>query len=141
MKQWVMGVAGIALLAVLCDVVLPDGKTKKFVKTAIGIVVTYVVVSPLLKLAPQNVWWQSEQVQPQQQYLQYVASRYEEQTEKLRDCLEKSGFHSPDVNYDVSKGAAVVRFKESKSDELYILARQAVAESKCSFLVYMEWSG
>ena len=77
MKQWVMGVAGIALLAVLCDVVLPDGKTKKFVKTAIGIVVTYVVVSPLLKLAPQNVWWQSEQVQPQQQYLQYVASRYE----------------------------------------------------------------
>ena len=71
----------------------------------------------------------------------YVASRYEEQTEKLRDCLEKSGFHSPDVNYDVSKGAAVVRFKESKSDELYLLARQAVAESKCSFLVYMEWSG
>ena len=48
------------MLTVLCDVILPVGQTKKYVKTVIGIVVTLVVVQPLLNFVGQDI--PSEQV-------------------------------------------------------------------------------
>ena len=55
MQQWVLSVAGIALLTVLCDVILPVGQTKKNIKTVIGIVETLVVVQPLLNFFGQDI--------------------------------------------------------------------------------------
>lgn len=48
MAQWVVTVAGIAILSILCDVVLPEGQTRKYIKTVIGIVVTIVMIQPLV---------------------------------------------------------------------------------------------
>lgn len=48
MGQWVVTVAGIAILSVLCDIVLPDGDTRKYVKTVVGIVVTLVMLQPIV---------------------------------------------------------------------------------------------
>lgn len=51
MGQWVVTVAGIAILAVLCDIILPDGQTRKYVKTVIGVVVTLVMIQPVINFA------------------------------------------------------------------------------------------
>lgn len=51
MGQWVVTVAGIAILSVLCDVILPEGKTRKYIKTVVGIVVTLVMLQPIVTLA------------------------------------------------------------------------------------------
>lgn len=48
MGQWVLTVTGIAILAVLCDIILPDGQTRKYIKTVIGIVVTLVMIQPIV---------------------------------------------------------------------------------------------
>lgn len=48
MGVWVITVCGAAILSVLCDVIMPDGQTKKYIKTVVGIVVTFVIVQPLL---------------------------------------------------------------------------------------------
>lgn len=75
MGQWVVTVAGIAVLSVLCDIVLPDGQTRKYVKTVIGVVVTLVMIQPLAGLVggSLNVGGYSEDKQAdvviQQQYL------------------------------------------------------------------------
>ena len=50
MGQWVITVAGIAILSVLCDVILPEGQTRKYIKTVFGVVVTLVIVQPLIGL-------------------------------------------------------------------------------------------
>lgn len=42
-------IVGIALLSVLCDVILPDGSTKKYIRTVTGVVVTLVVVKCVLR--------------------------------------------------------------------------------------------
>lgn len=48
MGQWVITVAGIAILSVLCDVILPEGKTRKYIKTVVGVVVTVVMLQPII---------------------------------------------------------------------------------------------
>lgn len=48
MGQWVVSVAAIAILSVLCDVIMPEGKTRKYIKTVIGVVVTLVMLQPIL---------------------------------------------------------------------------------------------
>ncbi|MCH5156943.1 MAG: stage III sporulation protein AF [Clostridiales bacterium] len=56
MGQWVVTVAGIAILSVLCDVILPEGQTRKYVKTVFGVVVTLVIVQPVVGLFSGNDW-------------------------------------------------------------------------------------
>ena len=50
MGQWVVTVAGIAIISVLCDVILPEGQTRKYIKTVFGVVVTLVIVQPIIGL-------------------------------------------------------------------------------------------
>lgn len=48
MGQWIVTVAGIAVLAMLCDVILPEGQTRKYIKTVIGVIVTLVMIQPIV---------------------------------------------------------------------------------------------
>lgn len=44
MSIHIITICGISLLGVLCDLIMPEGSTKKYVRTVTGIVVTLVVV-------------------------------------------------------------------------------------------------
>ncbi len=48
MGAWVITVGAIALLTLLCDSILPDGSTKKYVKTVLGVIVSFVIVSSII---------------------------------------------------------------------------------------------
>lgn len=50
MSSAITTIVGIALLSVLCDIILPDGSTKKYIRTVVGVVVTLVVVNCILQL-------------------------------------------------------------------------------------------
>ena len=69
MAQWVLSVAGIAILSVLADVILPIGQTKKYIKTVIGVVVSLVLVQPIISLAggESDIFATSTEMEPQQQ--------------------------------------------------------------------------
>ena len=78
MGQWVVTVAGIAILSVLCDVILPDGQTRKYVKTVFGVVVSLVIISPIVTLFSNGInadIVDSDTVSAQQGYLDSVAER------------------------------------------------------------------
>lgn len=49
MSSWIISVCGIVLLTVVCDAILPDGGTKKYVKTVIGIVVAFAMLAPIAR--------------------------------------------------------------------------------------------
>lgn len=49
MSGWIISVCGIALLTVICDAILPDGNTKKYVKTIVGIVVAFTMLAPITR--------------------------------------------------------------------------------------------
>ena len=78
MGQWVVTVAGIAIISVLCDVILPEGQTRKYVKTVFGIVVSLVIVQPLIGLIDQDGLFSFNNGSlgdVQEQYLESVESR------------------------------------------------------------------
>ncbi len=81
MGAWVISICGIAVLAVLCDVILPDGNTRKYIKTVVGIVITLVIVQPIISLftsSESGNWIQSGgKVEIQQSYLNHISQRQE----------------------------------------------------------------
>ena len=50
MTSWIVSVCGIALLSVLVDVILPDGKILKYVQVVVGIVLTFALLSPISRI-------------------------------------------------------------------------------------------
>ncbi len=109
MAEWVLSVAGIAILSVICDVILPEGETRKYIRTVFGIAVTLVIVQPVVVLLSGNTAWDSPvQQQPlQQSYVESVSVRQEEQNvRQLKEALSAKGI---EAEIDVSDQAVTVR--------------------------------
>lgn len=47
MSAWLLSVAGISILSVLIDVVLPNGQTNKYIKGIIAFCMVFVIISPI----------------------------------------------------------------------------------------------
>ena len=80
--SWVLTVAGVAVLTVLCDIIIPDGKNRKYIKTVLGVVVTLVIVQPLIGLFNGEIELGASSgytVEPQTKYLETFNSKKNEQ--------------------------------------------------------------
>lgn len=53
-STWAMSVAGISMLAVLIDLILPSGQTKKYIKGVFALIVVIVVITPIFNLFKAN---------------------------------------------------------------------------------------
>lgn len=96
MGQWVVTVAGIAIISVLCDVILPEGQTRKYIKTVIGIVVTLVMIRPLINLFNGSSFSSDTNsdtsVSIQQSYLDMVEDKQVDlQSVKVKNILNARG--------------------------------------------------
>ena len=95
MGKWVVTVAGVAILSVLCDVILPEGQTRKYVKTVFGVVVSLIIIQPIVGLFSQGVngdFVESGSVAPQEQYLESVYQRQNEYALRtVKQLLEGKG--------------------------------------------------
>lgn len=122
-------VTSIAIIALLCDVILPDGQTRKYIKTVLGIVVTFVIVQPLLGVFAGKYdveTTSSGDFSVQEHYLTYAEQRQDEQ--KLADLkitLESKGLHCADLEVSASNKVATVNlsdkfdvYKEQTANEI-----------------------
>ena len=50
MTKWLLSILGVVFLAVLLDIVYPNGKTNKFCKSIFGLFAIIVLVSPIFKI-------------------------------------------------------------------------------------------
>ena len=94
MGKWVITVAGVAILSVLCDIILPEGQTRKYVKTVFGVVVTLVILQPLIGLFGEgNLFFPDDrQIAVQQQYIDNAESRQQELSiSQLEQTLRANG--------------------------------------------------
>lgn len=92
-KAWIISIVGVICLGVLLEIVLPEGKTAKYVKGAFSLLVIFVMISPLPALlkgeSAQNLadWLKVDDGYAAVAYLDY-ADRLEDAAEAL---LEKEG--------------------------------------------------
>ena len=111
LSSYLLSVVGVVLLTVLIDLILPDGKINKYVKSVVAIVVVAVIISPVAKLVKSdfdfsnlftNSSYQVDEVilnELTNQNLQNYQSEWESNLEKLGysgvhisiACAEKNG--------------------------------------------------
>ena len=112
MGQWVVTVAGIAILSVLCDVILPEGQTRKYVKTVFGVVVTLVIVQPLIGLFSEGSLFSFSSEKADEIQQQYIESVDERQNKNAADYVKLL------LNY---KNVSVADVKVSELDKTVTL--------------------
>ncbi len=133
--------AGIAVLSVLCEIILPSGQTKKYVKTVIGVAVTLALVQPLLSLSVFGAEkLPSEDVVVQQQYLEYVEKMQAQDLENLQSALQIAGFTDAEVSFDAKNLQFVATLMQSYSPQLYQKAQNAVNSAKAKYKVEFRWN-
>lgn len=53
-SSWILSIAGVCVLGVLVDLILPSGQTKKYIKGIFAFITVLVVISPLPSLVNSN---------------------------------------------------------------------------------------
>lgn len=130
MGKWVVTVAGIAILSVLCDVILPEGQTRKYVKTVFGVVVSLVIIQPVIGLFSTGVngdLIDVGEVAPQGQYLSNVANRQSEYDLKtVKQLLELKKIDVKSMNLDASGNKLALTLGVTYSSERNEIVKQVV---------------
>ena len=95
MTAWIISVCGIALLTVLCDVIVPDGNTKKYVRTVIGIVLSFTILSPIASFFEDvaiSVSSDNGDIAVQQQYLDGITEQKDlARVQNIKNAVEGLG--------------------------------------------------
>ena len=96
MSGWIISVCGIALMSVLCDVIIPDGGTKKYVRTVIGIVISFAILLPITKLnfdVSADNFNSQHDISLQQTFLEGIEQQKQlARLQKVNAVLENAGF-------------------------------------------------
>jgi stage III sporulation protein AF len=53
-KSWVVNIAAVAVLMILFDLLMPEGKLRKFVQLLSGFILMFVMINPVLELLGKN---------------------------------------------------------------------------------------
>ena len=54
-RSWIMQIAGIIVLGALCDMIMADGDTKKYVKMVIGLILAFAVIRPIFNISTEKL--------------------------------------------------------------------------------------
>ena len=143
MGQWVVTVAGIAILSVLCDVILPEGQTRKYVKTVFGVVVTLVIVQPLIGLFDGGglFSFSSGNIDGiQQQYIESVENRQNKNTaDSVKLLLEYKGISVSKINVSDWDKSVTLQLDESYSKQIEDIVHVAVSSYFPDYEIITIW--
>ena len=144
MGKWVVTVAGIAILSVLCDVILPEGQTRKYVKTVFGVVVSLVIIQPLIGLFSNGfeaVSGSNGSVAPQNQYLTSVVDRQSEYALKsVRLLLENKCINVKNIQLNSTADMLTLELDSAYDSNLNTIVEEVVAAYFPSVELVTIWS-
>lgn len=119
--SWVLTVAGVSVLTVLCDIILPDGKTRKYIRTVLGVVVTLVIAQPLIGLfnGEIDIGFNSDyNVEPQTKYLEMFNEKKNEQlVSRLKFTLLNCGVDAESIKVSSSDKIVNITVNGKRTDK------------------------
>lgn len=88
-SRWVMSIAGVAILGVLIDLIMPEGSTKKYIKSIMSIITLFIILLPIPALLNKNwnysQFFNGNEIQADRRIVDNVNSQ---QISLLEDSLE-----------------------------------------------------
>lgn len=98
MKNWMISIIGVAFLAVLVDVIYPNGKTNTFCKSIFGIFAVFIMISPILKIDISDVFTSNNVTYQINESI--LKSKDEYYISKIEKGLETKGVLGVDVEIE-----------------------------------------
>ena len=76
LSSWILSIAGIVLLSVIIELILPNGAMNKYIKSIFGFIIMLVILTPIPKLLNQNIdissFFQSDTIKVDKDYLEQI---------------------------------------------------------------------
>ncbi len=95
-SSWLLSIAGVIILSVLCEFVLPDGQINKYVRLIFSFITLFVVIAPLPKLVGINMDFSDFYTYDggyQEEYLYELNSnKLNALTENLNSAIAEQGY-------------------------------------------------
>jgi stage III sporulation protein AF len=105
-SSWILSIAGISVISVLVDLILPNGQTRKYIKGIFAFIIVFVIISPIPSLLNKKFDIDDifqEEIELQDQYI------YQNNRNKLTNIenliindLEKQGISGVDLNINAN---------------------------------------
>lgn len=88
MSEWILSLVGVILLGVLLEIVMPEGKTAKYVRGAFSLLIVFAIAAPLPALLSKDAALPSygDEVRVDENY---VAQTYADYELRLEAALDK----------------------------------------------------
>jgi len=100
-SSWLLSIAGIVVLSVLTEFVLPDGQINKYVKVVFSFIVLLVIILPIPKLLKSDFnlsQFMGEEVGLQEDYLEQInLNKVTALTEEINSKIVGSGLKNVEV--------------------------------------------
>ena len=129
-SQWIMGVVGAAVLCLLVELIMPEGSTKKHIKSVMAIITLFIILSPLPAMLNKN-WeieniFETDNLKPDNRivdniYLQQITLL----EESLENKLSEDGYANSNVIISAYSKDKVIKIKAVSID----LSRCAISMS------------
>ncbi len=105
MSGWLIGIVGVVSLGVLIEVLLPEGENSKYIRGIFSIIVIFVIISPLPKLAKgdyiKGFVTQKEEINIDESYYESVKDDMQNRIkDNLSEKLEKAGYNDLSFNIE-----------------------------------------
>ena len=141
MTSWIISVCGIALLSVLVDVILPNGKTHKYVQTVVGVVLTFSLLLPIANFSKdkssQNLSFAGnfeENILLQQTYIDGIEEQNDlARIKQVEYAIANIGIKNANITTDVN-GYILVKVQCNKQTLDVLQSVLPVVESKIMIL-------
>ena len=98
-SAWILSIAGVVVVGVIIDLILPDGQMTKYIKGVVAIITVLVIVTPLTAISSNDVSFNIDNNIVIDNELIYTINenKIQELNDIIEERLESSGYDNVDI--------------------------------------------
>ena len=98
-SAWILSIAGVVVVGVIIDLILPDGQMTKYIKGVVAIITVLVIVTPLTAISSNDVSFNIDNNIVIDNELIYTINenKIQELNDMIEERLESSGYDNVDI--------------------------------------------
>ncbi len=134
MSAWILSIAGVCMMSVVVDLVLPSGQTAKYIKNIFGYIIVLVIIWPLPSIVKGNFdfgsIFESQEIVLQEDFIYQVNRDKLTSIEKLlEEQIEELGLKNVDVSI-----SANIFTTDMTVDEIFVDLTNLVIDEKAEHI-------
>lgn len=105
-SAWIMQIAGISVLSVLVDLMMPNGQTKKYIKGVFAFIIIFIIISPIPALINKEIDIDDifqEEIELQDDYIYQInRNRLSAYEKSIINDLKREGINEVGININAN---------------------------------------